>query len=61
MKKLLLKIFFMMGISMLLVFAISRITLAILQNKSDRILSYQFDRGRIGIDPVYGLSLSVYR
>ncbi len=53
MKKLLLKIFFMMGISMLLVFAISRITLAILQNKSitDPIVSYHISliAGALGL------------
>lgn len=53
MKKLLLKIFVMMGISMLSVFAMSRITLAILQSKSitDPIISYHISliSGALGL------------
>lgn len=53
MKKLLLKIFLMMGASMLLVFGISRIALAILQSKSitDPIISYHISliSGALGL------------
>ena len=53
MKKLIFKIFLMMGISMLLVFGISRIALAILQSQSitDPILSYHISliSGALGL------------
>ena len=53
MKKLLLKIFLMMGISMLLVFGISRMALAVLQSKSisDPIISYHISliSGALGL------------